>query len=251
LSVGFGVVLLVLYFRRLEKYVAFDFSAWRPQLATWGRLLRVGLPAGGEFLLVFIYMGLMYWIIRRFGPGAQAGFGIGQRIMQSMFLPAMAVAFATAPIVGQNFGAGKFARVRETFSLAALISGCIMVTLTLFCQWRSAWVIHAFTADPTAMAVGAQYLQIVSWNFLAAGIVFTCSSVFQGLGHTMPAVLSSASRLVSFVVPALWLAASPRFQLIQLWYVSIASVTLQSVFSLWLVRAEFRRRAPLAVESRA
>jgi MATE family, multidrug efflux pump len=251
LSVGFGVVLLVLYFRRLEKYVAFDFSAWRPQLATWGRLLRVGLPAGGEFMLVFIYMGLMYWIIRRFGPGAQAGFGIGQRIMQSLFLPAMAVAFATAPIVGQNFGAGKFARVRETFSLAALISGCIMVTLTLFCQWRSAWVIHAFTTDPTAMAVGAQYLQIVSWNFLAAGIVFTCSSVFQGLGHTIPAVLSSASRLVSFVVPALWLAASPGFQLIQLWYVSIASVTLQSVFSLWLVRVEFRRRAPLAVESRA
>ena len=98
---------------------------------------------------------------------------------------------------------------------------------------------------------GGQGLQIVSWNFLAAGIVFTCSSVFQGLGHTIPAVLSSASRLVSFVVPALWLAASPGFQLIQLWYVSIASVTLQSVFSLWLVRAEFRRRAPLAVESRA
>ena len=85
LSVAFGVVLLVLYFRRLEKYVAFDFSAWRPQLATWGRLLRVGLPAGGEFVLVFIYMGLVYWIIRRFGPGAQAGFGIGQRPCRACF----------------------------------------------------------------------------------------------------------------------------------------------------------------------
>ena len=39
------------------------------------------------------------------------------------------------------------------------------------------------------------------------------------------AVLSSASRLVSFVVPALWLASQPNFQLIQLWYASIASVT--------------------------
>jgi Na+-driven multidrug efflux pump len=67
--------------------------------------------------------------------------------------------------------------------------------------------------------------------------------VFQGLGHTVPAVLSSASRLVSFVVPALWLAASPQFALIQLWYVSIASVTLQALLSLWLVRGEFRRRA--------
>jgi Na+-driven multidrug efflux pump len=185
LSVGFGVVLLVLYFRRLEKYVAFDFSAWRPQLATWGRLLRVGLPAGGEFALVFIYMGLMYWIIRRFGPGAQAGFGIGQRIMQSMFLPAMAVAFATAPIVGQNFGAGKFARVRETFSLAALISAASghpdLVLSVAFGMGHS-----CLYRRPDSDGVG-QYLQIVSWNFLAAGIVFTCSSVFQGLGHTIPA----------------------------------------------------------------
>jgi len=72
--------------------------------------------------------------------------------------------------------------------------------------------------------------------------VFTCSAVFQGLANTVPAVLSSASRIVSFVVPALWLASQPQFQLIQLWYVSIASVTLQACISLWLVRAEFRER---------
>lgn len=246
LSVGVGVVLMAMYFHRLEKYVAFDAAAWRPRFATWGRLLRVGLPAGGEFALMFIYMGVIYWLARRFGHDAQAGFGIGQRLMQSMFLPAMAVAFATAPIVGQNFAAGKFARVRETFALATLIGSCIMVVLTLFCQWRSVWAIHAFTADPTALAVGGQFLQVISWNFLASGIVFTCSAMFQGLGHTLPAVLSSASRLISFVAPALWLAQSPQFQLIQLWHVSIASVTLQAALSLWLVRGEFRRRLAVA-----
>jgi putative MATE family efflux protein len=251
LSVAFGVVLLAMYFHRLEKYVAFDLTAWRPQLATWGRLLRIGLPAGGEFALMFAYLAVIYWIIRRFGADAQAGFGIGQRLMQSMFLPAMAVAFATAPIVGQNFAAGKFARVRETFALAVLIGSGIMLTLTLFCHWRTAWAIHAFTANPVALAVGSQFLLVISWNFLASGIVFTCSAVFQGLGHTMPAVLSSASRLVSFVVPALWLAASPQFQLIQLWYVSVVSVTLQALLSLWLVRGEFRRRLAVAPTSPA
>jgi putative MATE family efflux protein len=251
LSVAVGVVLLGLYFQRLEKYVAFDGSAWRPRLEVWGRLLRVGLPAGGEFALMFIYMAVIYWIIRRFGADAQAGFGIGQRLMQSMFLPAMAVAFATAPIVGQNFGAGRYARVRETFGLAVLIGTCIMVALTLFCQLGAAWAIRAFTSQPAAVAVGSQFLQVISWNFAASGLVFTCSAVFQGLANTVPAVLSSASRIVSFVVPALWLASQPQFQLIQLWYVSIASVTLQACISLWLVRAEFRERlgerAPAAV----
>jgi Na+-driven multidrug efflux pump len=234
--------MLAMYFRRLEKYVGFDLAAWRPRLSTWGRLLRIGLPAGGEFALMFAYLAVIYWIIRRFGADAQAGFGIGQRLMQSMFLPAMAVAFATAPIVGQNFAAGKFARVRETFALAVLIGSGIMLLLTVFCHWGSAWAIRGFTANPAALAIGSQFLLVISWNFPASGIVFTCSAVFQGLGHTMPAVLSSASRVASFVVPALWLASSPHFQLIQLWYASVVSVTLQALLSLWLVRSEFRRR---------
>jgi putative MATE family efflux protein len=81
LSVAFGVLLLAMYFHRLEKYVAFDLTAWRPQLAVWGRMLRVGLPAGGEFALMFTYIAVIYWIIRRFGADAQAGFGIGQRLI--------------------------------------------------------------------------------------------------------------------------------------------------------------------------
>ena len=250
LSLAVGVILLGLYFHRLEKYVGFVRSQWRPRMAVWRRLLRIGLPAGGEFLLMFLLMAVLYWVLRPFGADAQAGFGIGIRMMQSMFLPAMAVAFAAAPIVGQNFAAGKFHRVRESFALATLIGSCIMVLLTLFCQWGSAWVIGWFTKDPTALAVGTQYLQVISWNFLASGFVFTCSAVFQGLGNTVPAVVSSASRLISFVLPVLWLSGQPHFAMIQVWYLSVASVALQAAFSLWLVRREFRLRlgrAPAAL----
>jgi putative MATE family efflux protein len=242
IALAVGFVMLAFYFQRLEKYVGFTRAQLRPQFIVWRRLLKVGLPAGGEFILLFLLMAVLYWVLRPFGPDAQAGFGIGIRIMQSMFLPAMAVAFAAAPIVGQNFAAGKFARVRETFALSALIGGCIMVALTFFCQWGSALVIRGFTKDPTAIAVGSEYLQVISWNFLASGFVFTCSAVFQGLGNTVPVVISSASRLLSFVLPVLWLSTQPHFAMIQVWYLSVASVALQAVFSLWLVRREFRLR---------
>jgi putative MATE family efflux protein len=241
-SLAVGVVMLALYFHRLEKYVGFVRAQLRPQMLVWRRLLRVGLPAGGEFLLMFVIMAVLYWVLRPFGADAQAGFGIGMRIMQSMFLPAMAVAFAAAPIVGQNFAARKFDRVRETFALSTLIGSCIMVFMTFFCQWGSAWVLGAFTKDPLAIRVGTQYLQIISWNFVANGFVFTCSAVFQGLGNTVPAVVSSASRLVSFVLPVLWLSTQPHFEMIQVWYISVASVASQAVFSLWLVRRELRLR---------
>jgi len=178
LAVGVGVVMLGLYFHRLEKYVSFDAHAWRPRMHTWGRLLRIGLPSGAEFALMFVLMGVMYWIIRRFGPDAQAGYGVGQRIVQSMFLPAMAVSFATAPIVGQNFAAGRYARVRETFWLAAAIGAGIMVLLTLLCKWRAASVVQLFTTEPTAVAVGAMFLSIASWDRDSYSRVPRCSKVW-------------------------------------------------------------------------
>src|SRR5690606_19381618 len=95
-----GVTLLSIYFLRLEKYVSFHPGQWQPRLAVWKRMFTIGLPAGGEFALLFFYTGFTYWAIRDFGAAAQAGFGIGSRIMQGIFLPAMAIAFVVAPVAG-------------------------------------------------------------------------------------------------------------------------------------------------------
>ena len=109
------MILLSVYFVRLEKYVSFHKEQWQPRLAVWKRMLSVGLPAGGEFALMFVFTAVTYWALRHFGAAAQAGFGIGGRIMQGIFLPVMAIAFAAAPVAGQNFGARHPDRVRETF----------------------------------------------------------------------------------------------------------------------------------------
>ena len=242
ISVAVGVVLMGLYFHKLEKYVGFDSKLFGARLAVWKRILRVGLPPGGEFALMFIYLGVIYWVIRHFGAEAQAGFGVGSRVMQAIFLPAMAVAFATAPIAGQNVGGGHGDRVRETFRSAAILGSVIMLMLTLMCQWRPEWFVHPFTDDPAVVAVAATFLHIISWNFVAQGIIFTCSGMFQALGNTIPALVSSATRLLTFAIPAIWLSTRPGFELRQLWFLSVATVALQALTSLWLLRGQFRRR---------
>jgi putative MATE family efflux protein len=249
LAVAVGVVMLGIYFRRLEKYVGYRADYLRPQLATWGRLMRIGLPAGGEFALMFVFMAVMYLLIRRFGQDTQAGYGVGMRLMQSMFMPAMAVSLATAPIVGQNYAAGRYDRVREAFKVASIAGAVIMLALTALCQWRADWVLTGFTTDHTATAVAAQFLQISSLNFVASGFVFTCSAMFQGLGNTVPSIVSSASRIVSFMIPAVWLAAQPQFQPVHLWYASVVSMTIQAVVSLVLVRSELRRRLNVKIDA--
>jgi putative MATE family efflux protein len=242
IAIAFGVVLLAMYFFKLEKYVQLHPSMWAPRLKIWLRVFNIGLPAGGEFALMFGYMAVIFWIIRTFGAAAQAGFGVGSRVMQAIFLPAMAVAFATAPIVGQNFGAQRTDRVRATFRTSALMTCGVMLVITLVCQLQSAALIHPFSIEPSVVAVGAQFLGIISFNFVASGIIFTCSSTFQGLGNTWPSLASSASRLITFVAPAIWLSRQPWFQMRHLWYLSVATVTVQAVTSLLLLRREFRRR---------
>ena len=253
IAVAAGVVFLWVYFVRLEHYVKLDPSQWRPNWAVIRRILNVGLPAGGEFFMMFVIIGVIYWVIRGFGPAAQAGFGVGGRVMQAMFLPVMAIAFAAPAVAGQNFGARKFDRVRATFRSGAILSAMLMFLVTLICQWRPEVFIEAFTRQPDVVAVGAPYLRIISWNFVFTGLIFTCSGMFQALGNTWPSLASSASRLLTFVVPAVWLSTRPGFTLTQVWYLSVATVTLQGLTSFVLLQREFRRRlgAPLAAAAQA
>jgi MATE family, multidrug efflux pump len=247
ISVGVGVVMMTWYFLNVERYVSFALAQLRPRLAAWRRILAVGLPPGGEFALMFFYVGVIYWLIRDFGSEAQAGFGVGMRVMQAVFLPAMAVAFATAPVAGQNFGAGNYGRVRETFRSAVWMGSGIMLALTLLCQVAPELLIAGFTDDGQVVSVGAEYLRITSWNFVAVGITFTCSSLFQALGNTIPTLVASATRLLTFIIPAVLLSNWSGFELRHLWYLSVVTTTLQTLTAWGFLRLEFRRKLEPAV----
>ena len=242
ISVAGGTLLLAVYFFRLETYVGFHREQWQPQFAVWKRMLVIGLPAGGEFLLMFLMTSAIYWIIRDFGAVAQAGFGVGFRVMQAIFMPAMAIAFAASPIAGQNFGARDAARVRETLRIALIMSCAFMLLLTLLAQIQPHRLVAIFAGDPKVIEFGGTYLRMLSWNFVASGIIFTCSAMFQALGNTVPALLSSASRLLLFVLPALWLSAQPGFHVEQVWYASVVSTAVQALLSIWLMRRELHRK---------
>jgi putative MATE family efflux protein len=246
IAISVGVLMLTLYFFKLEKYVGFHSEQWQPNFVYWKRILNIGLPAGGEFFVMFLSMGLVYWVIRQFGAEAQAGYGIGQRMMQAVFLPAMAIAFSVAPVAGQNFGARRADRVRETFRAAILMETIVMVVITLLAQIGPSVFITPFTTDARVIEMGTDFMRIISWNFIGSGIIFTCSGMFQAMGNTWPALLSGVSRLVLFGIPAVWLSMQPHFHLVQVWEVSVATVIVQAVISYTLVQFEMRKKLAFA-----
>jgi putative MATE family efflux protein len=241
-AVGVGTIWLSWYFLAEGSFLRFDPSAWRPRLRLWGRMLGIGLPAGAEFGLMGVYVVIVYVLTRPFGAAAQAGFGIGLRIVQSLFMPVVALGFAVAPVAGQNFGARLGERVRATFGHAARLAAGLMLLLTLACHIAPAAMIRPFSSDPTVIAVGEDYLRIVSWNFVASGLIFVASSMFQALGNTIPSLVTSSARLLIFALPVTLLARLPGFELRWIWYLSVAAVTLQMTANLLLLQRELRTR---------
>src|SRR6185503_2861865 len=112
------------------------------------------------FALMAVYLFVVYAISRPFGSAAQAGFGIGMRVIQSGFMPVVALGFAVAPVAGQNFGARLADRVKATFKDAAILAMAASLAFGVVCQLVPGGMIRAFSKDPAVIAVGTQYLRI-------------------------------------------------------------------------------------------
>ena len=242
IAAGVGFLGALFLFGRVQTLISGPLRLPRPDLSVCRRIIGIGLPSAAEFLLMFVTAGVVYGVIRQFGSEAQAGYGVGTRVMQAVFLPAMAISFAVAPVAGQNFGAGRGDRVREAVRQAALISTGLMICLTLVCQFEAEALVGLFARDPAVIAVGATFLRIISLNFVATGLIFTASGTFQALGDTRPALFGSGSRLVTFAVPAIWMSAQPWARLEYVWWLSAASVALHMLIALWFLRRELRRK---------
>jgi putative MATE family efflux protein len=245
-AVVVGTSWLALYFRGTTAYLHFRPAGWLPKMKLWWDMLKVGLPAGAEFALMAVYLFIVYTVSRRFGSAAQAGFGIGLRIVQACFLPVVALGISVAPVAGQNFGARHAQRVRDTFRSGAVMASVYMLFASLVSLVAPAALIGIFSHDPEVIAVGNEYLRIVAWNYVASGVIFVASSMFQALGNTIPPLITSFGRMVVLAVPVILLSRLPQFELAWIWYLSVASIWLHLAANIWLLRREFGRRLAFA-----
>ncbi len=242
ISVVVGVVWLASYFIAKDAYLAFLRRDLKPQFRLWRDMLKIGLPAGAEFAMMAVYLVIVYVIARPFGAAAQAGFGIGMRVVQALFMPVVALGFAVAPVAGQNFGARRADRVKAVYRTACTMAAAAMLFMAVLCNIAPAALVRLFANDAAVVAVGDEYLRIISWNFVASGLIFVTSSMFQAMGNTVPSLLASMIRIAFIAIPAIVLAQLPAFELNWIWYLSVGAILLQLTIILLLLRREFRLR---------
>ena len=154
-------------------------------------------------------------------------------------MPVVALGFAVAPVAGQNFGARQRDRVIGTFKHAAFLATVAMLAFMIICLIFPHQLVRVFSKDPAVIAVGDEYLRI---NFIASGLIFVNSSMFQAMGNTIPSLITSSLRILLVAIPAIILSKSPNFQLNWIWYLSVGSVFAQLAMSMYLLRREFNKR---------
>ena len=242
LAVIVGTVWLSTYFFGREGYLRFHGPELSPRFGLWAAMLKIGLPAGAEFLMMGVYLMLVSALARPFGAEAQAGFVIGMRVVQALFMPVVALGFSVAPVAGQNVGARLGDRVKTVFRDASLMAVGWMLLMAVLCEIAPAALIGIFSNDPGVIEVGNGYLRVVALTFAFSGLIFVCSSMFQAMGNTMPSLIASVTRIVLIAVPAIALSSSPGFKLVWIWYLSAGAVVLQLAIVLFLLRREFRVR---------
>src|SRR2546422_7863716 len=114
--------------------------------------------------------------------------------------------------------------------------------LAIACHLLPGPLVSVFSKDEGVIAVGTEYLRIISFNYVASGLVFVASSTFQAMGNTIPSLIASVVRIALVAIPGVIISRLPGFELRWLWWLSVASVFVQLVLAILLLRREFGLR---------
>ncbi len=174
--------------------------------------------------IIFTYVGSS-------GEEAAAGYGAATRIEQVVLLPVLGINTAIISIIAQNYGAGNFARIQESYYTAIKYAFIIMITSGIFIYITSGIIPTFFSNNLEVIHYGKKYLQISAFVLPAYPIFFLSNGFFMALKKSENALITNFFRnivlpITTFYVASYFLADFNTF--FWIWVISnwIFSITL-------------------------
>jgi putative MATE family efflux protein len=204
-AITFGVALWVLYYR--ERMITFEIPSFRDGVKSWGSILYVGVPAAGTNMIVPVGIGIITSMLAVYGPEAVAGFGVASRIEVFALTVLMALGSVLSPFIGQNWGAGKIARVRTGIrysQIFAMIWGGTMFLLFLLVARPLA---AAFNNDRQVVAAIQTYLWLVPISYGLQGVLTLTTAALNVLRKPLQAAVLGIARMFVLYIPLAYLGS--------------------------------------------
>jgi putative MATE family efflux protein len=250
ISQGIGAAIALGYYLRGRSLLKLRLPNLRLRMGVCLGIASLGIP---QFVMqginsvqqVILNRSLAYYG----GDLAIAAMGIVFSLGTFLLMPVIGVAQGAQPIVGYNYGAGHFGRVRETLKLAILgATGVVFAGFLVTRIWPEELLSLFSRDDPELVRLGAHVLW---WFFLlvpTAGFQVISAGYFQAVGKPVHSTLLTLSRQVLLFIPLLLIL--PRIWGLEgIWRVApladIGSAIITAVFILRELRRLAEGRMPL------
>jgi Na+-driven multidrug efflux pump len=145
------------------------------------------------------------------GVFALAGYGLASRLEYLQIPIVFGFGTALVTLVGTNIGAGQIQRARRAAWIGAGVAAAVTGSVGLLAAFQPSLWLGLFTADPSVLAIGAQYLHIVAPSYALFGLGLALYFAAQGAGRLTWPLLAGFGRLVVSVgggwIAVVWLQA--------------------------------------------
>jgi len=190
-----------------EKLISFELPRPSEVLASWRRILRIGLPAAGTNLLTPLAAGAITRVVSSHGPEAVAAYGAGTRVEGLAMMGVFAMTAALTPFVGQNHGAGNIERIRQTLRFNAKLAAVWGAGAAALLAVLADPLARLLNGDPTIVHYTKLFLWIVPASYIPYGLALLVAAMYNAMEMPLKATLLAALRLVVLAVPLAWLGS--------------------------------------------
>lgn len=197
-------------------------------------IFKLGLPASLQTGLFASIAMIIARIIAQWGPTPIAVQKVGSQIESISWMTAGGFSTAISAFVGQNYGAGKWGRIKKGYRKGLMIVGTIGVFATCLLIFGASPIFKLFIPyDKEALKIGITYLRILGISQLFMTIEIATQGAFNGLGRTIPpslvGIIFNALR-----IPAALILSSTYLELNGIWWsISISSIFKGVVLTIW------------------
>jgi len=178
-------------------------------------------------------------LLKHGGDLAVGAYGILNSMLLIIIMTVVGLNQGTQPIIGYNYGAGNFLRVKDTFFYAVKVA--TIITSTGFCigMFFPRQFAGAFTVDKALLEIAENGIRLGLIAFPLVGFQVVAGNFFQSIGQAKKAIVQSVSRQIIFLVPGL-LIFPPLFGLNGVWIAMPVSDFLASLLSFYLLTGQIK-----------
>ncbi|MGV8095053.1 MAG: MATE family efflux transporter [Mangrovibacterium sp.] len=198
-------------------------------------IFRTSLGGIGQMIIAMTSWIFIMRILSEIGSEAVAGSTIALRIMMFTMLPAWGLANASATLVGQNLGAGNPDRAESAVWKAGTYNMIFLIAVAIVYFFFNRQLMGIFTDDHKVIAVGSEWLRILSFSFFVYGWWMVSVQAFNGAGDTKTPTKINLVFFWLIQIPLSWLfAVKLGWEHSGVFWAVFISETSVGLFTLWL-----------------